>query len=249
MSTMTFAAQKPILLIGATYANSKVPFNAGLVSPLLGLAVKDGSYVDINTSLKRFFQLTINEAQAGASTLQRPSCDASTCYPGYWDSYETQLDRAIQRVKIDRTNPASPLNADYVFISTANDCLHPNAFGIPWNITSPCTLSDFNDLADRYIAIGQKAIDAGLTPIFTKYAAYEDLDFPLFQSNFGFPWVQSEADYNLMRSTLEARITSDLPDAIYLDIWSQFTHIGDGIHPDESSVTNAALNLIFAMIP
>ena len=85
-------------------------------------------------------------------------------------------------------------------------------------------------------------------PIFTKNPAYEDLDLPLFRDKFGFAWVPDEASYYLMRDTLASRITTELPAATYLDVWSSsFNHIGDGIRPDAASVQAAAIAILVSV--
>ena len=256
LTTHTYATgvPKPILVIGASYAKGQVPFNQGLTSPLFGNAVQDGSYLDLGRQMAAYgslffyhIQPIINEAQAGATTFERSGCGPTACDATYWDSYDTQLDRAILRVK-NLSDPNKPLNATHVLISMANDCLHPNAFGVPWNSATPCGLAEFNAMADRFIALGQKAIANGLTPIFTKNPAYEDLDLPLFRDKFGFAWVPDEASYYLMRDTLASRITTELPAATYLDVWSSsFNHIGDGIRPDAASVQAAAIAILVSV--
>lgn len=230
---------KPILMLGGSYANGKAPFSEGLQSPLFGIAVANGSFLDLGDALIREEKFVINEAEAGATSFERLGCGPTSCGTAFWESYDTQFDRALLRVT-DFVNPSLPINADYVVINISNDCLHPGAFSVPFNETTPCSTIELNAIVDRMLALGQRALDNNLTPSFTSYPAYRDLDFPLFQTQFGFSWVISEADYNFLSDSLKFRITSELPDALFLEIWEEFEHIGDGIHPDTDSVEDAA---------
>lgn len=232
----------PLLVIGASYGEGKTPFNNG-VAPLGGISVGFGSYLSLGQALTRMPQLpgyVINEAQGGASTFARSYCapGASTCGPAAWDSYSTQLQRALARVA---TPPAfTSYNAKYVLIVMPNDCLHADAFGIPQSVAQPCSMAQLNQVADRLIAVGNQARSAGLTPIFDVMPAYRKLNLPLFRDSFGLAWVIGEADYNALRHVTSSRIRSEVPGAIVLDIWRDFEHVGDGIHPTPESARRAA---------
>jgi len=66
----------PLLLVGASYAEGKTPFNNG-IAPLGGVAVGLGSYLSVGQALTRTPLLpgfVINEGQAGATTFARPYC-------------------------------------------------------------------------------------------------------------------------------------------------------------------------------
>lgn len=235
-------SQRPLLIVGASYAEGKTPYING-VAPLGGIAVGFGSYLSLGNALVRNNKLpgyVINEAQAGATTFDRLACasGAATCGPARWDGYQTQLERAISRVAIPPTFTA--LNAKYVLIVKANDCLHADAFGIPQSESQPCTLADMNASIDRLISVGQYAIAHGLTPIYDVTPRYESLDLPLFKSRFGLHWVISEDDYNQYRTLHMTRIGSELPGAILLDIWRDFEHAADGIHPTDDTNRSAA---------
>src|SRR3990167_7312053 len=81
----------PLLVVGASYAEGKTPFNQG-IAPLGGIAVGFGSYLSLGQALTRSAPLpgyVINEGQAGGTTFARSYCapGASTCGPATWDSY------------------------------------------------------------------------------------------------------------------------------------------------------------------
>lgn len=235
-------SQYPLLVIGASYAEARTPFSNG-VAPLGGIAVGLGSYLSLGNALVRDNKLpghVINEAQAGATTFERPFCapGAATCGPAGWDSYQTQLERAIARVAIPPALTA--LNAKYVLIGKPNDCLHADAFGVPQSESQPCTTAEIHASIDRLIAVGQYAIARGLTPIYDVAPRYRALDLPLFKTMFGLAWVVSEGDYNLYRTLHRDRIRAELPGALMLDMWKDFVHGGDGIHPTDDSTRAAA---------
>ena len=236
------ASERPLLVIGASYSEGKTPFNNGL-APLGGIAVGFGSYLGLGHALVRSEPLpghVINEGQAGATTFARPYCapGASTCGPAAWDSYQTQFERALARV----AQPPSftTYNAKYVVITTPNDCLHADAFGIPQATSQPCTPAQMNAVVDRLIAVGQSALAKGMVPVYDVAPRYRDLDLPLFRSAFGLAWVIGEADYGTLRDLRRTRIQAELPAAVVVDMWKEFTHIGDGIHPDDATARRAA---------
>jgi hypothetical protein len=235
-------SQRPLLLIGASYAEAKTPYING-IAPLGGIAVGFGSYLSLGSALVRNNKLpgyVITEAQAGATSFDRLYCaaGAATCGPARWDGYQTQLERAISRVAIPPTFNA--LNAKYVVIVKPNDCLHADAFGVPQSESQPCSVADMNGSIDRMIAVGQYAIARGLTPIYDVMPRYESLDLPSFKSRFGLQWVISEDDYKLYRTMHMSRIGSELPGAIVLDFWKDFVHAGDGLHPNDATNRAAA---------
>jgi len=234
----TPASQEPLLIIGASFAEGKTPFNNG-TAPLGGIAAEFGRYLSLGQALTRNHKLpglVINEAQAGASTFARFACatGSPTCGPASWDSYQTQFDRAVRRVALPPSFTSH--SAKYVVITVANDCLHADAFGVPQTASKPCTVNDMNASVDRMIAVGKSALSKGITPIFDVYPAYESLDLPLFKSLHGLQWVISEWEYKHFREMQRARIRAELPGAIELDIWQQFSHNGDGLHPATKAV-------------
>lgn len=236
------ASELPLLVIGASYAEGKTPFNNG-IAPLGGVAVGFGSYLSIGQALTRSPLLpgyVINEGQAGGTTFARLACapGASTCGPAGWDSYATQLQKALARVA--QPPNFTTYNAKYVVILSPNDCIHADAFGVPQTSTQPCTLAQMNQVADRLIAVGNQARAAGLTPIFDSMVRYKDLDLNLFRSLYGLAWVIGEADYNTLRNVTASRIRAEVPGAVVLDIWKDFVNIGDGIHPTPETARKAA---------
>jgi len=236
--------QEPLLIIGASFANGTTPFNDALNAPLGGISVGFGSYLSLGDALVRERRLTghvINEAQGGATTFDRivcnPACDDSVS----WQSYDKQLTKALARVTMrDANGDIVSINAKHVIIAMPNDCLHSDAFGVPQDEATPCTTDDINASIDRMIAVGQRVIDLGLTPIFPIPPKYEQLDLPYFQSAFGLNWAADKANYDELTTTRVDRIAIELPDAVQLDAWKRFTHLGDGIHPDRKSVKSAA---------
>ena len=236
------ASERPLLVIGASYSEGKTPFNNGW-APLGGISVGLGAYLSLGHALIRTDGLPghlINEAQGGATTFARPYCPASsaTCGPASWDSYQTQLDRALARV----AQPPSfnTYSSKYVVITMPNDCLHADAFGVPQATAQPCTPAQMNAVVDRLIAVGRSALSKGVVPVYDVAPRYRDLDLPLFGASFGLAWVISEADYGTLRDLRRTRIQAELPSAIQIDMWKEFRHAGDGIHPDDSTTRTAA---------
>jgi len=236
------ASQSPLLVIGASYSEGKTPFNNG-VAPLGGISVGLGSYLSLGQALTRTEELpgyVINEAQGGAGTFARPYCapGAPVCGPAGWDSYETQLQHALARVAVP---PGfTQYNARYVVITMSNDCLHSDAFGIPQSQSQPCSAAQMNQTVDRLIAVGNLALSRGVTPVYDIYPSYQRLDLPLFRSLSGLAWVIGEADYNTLRELSRSRLRAELPNAIVVDMWKDFVHIGDGIHPSVETARKAA---------
>jgi hypothetical protein len=236
------ASQAPLLVIGASYSEGRTPFKDGN-APFGGISVGFGSYLSLGQALTRLEELpgfVINEAQAGAGTFARPFCapGAATCGPAGWDSYQTQLERGLARVALPPM--FTQYSARYVVITTSNDCLHADAFGIPQAQSQPCTYAQMNATVDRLIALGNFALSKGVVPIYDMYPRYQDLDLVLFRTLFGLAWVINESDYEVLRMLSASRIRSELPRALLLDMWKDFRHLGDGIHPDYATVRKAA---------
>jgi len=69
------------------------------------------------------------------------------------------------------------------------------------------------------------------------------MNLPLAAAAFGLNWIADEANYNIMRDLQHSRLTTELPGAVVLDIWADFEHMDDGIHPnDKSSRENCAVH-------
>lgn len=232
----------PLLLVGASYADAKTPYNQPQ-APLGGIAVGFGSYLSLGAALTRNPDLpgyVINEGQAGGTTFARLDClpGATTCGPAKWDSYLTQLQHALTRVGLPPN--FTQYNAKYVVILTPNDCLHSDAFGTPQAQNQPCTPAQLNQVADRLIEVGAYALSKGITPIYDIYPAYNKLDLNLFRTLYGLNWVIGQPDFHTLRHLTRTRIHAELPAAIQLDIWQDFVHMGDGIHPTPETARKAA---------
>jgi hypothetical protein len=237
-------AESPIILVGASYAHGATPYNDELEAPLGGISVGFGDYLSLGNALVRNRSLSghvINEAAGGATTFDRMVCNP-TCTPSVmWQGYEKQLTKALGRVTAyDPLTGEANINAKYVFIALPNDCMHSDAFGIPQSQAQPCGTAELNELVDRLIALGQRVLDLGLTPVFNIPPTYEQLDLALFRDLFGLNWSMDKANYDEMLNIRATRIAAELPGAVQLKIWQKFVHLGDGIHPNRRSVIHAA---------
>jgi hypothetical protein len=240
VQAQTPPSQLPLIVIGASYAQGATPFNNG-IAPLGGIAVGFGSYRGLGAALERQPKLpghVINEAQAGAATFARLACSAVQCGPAGWDGYGTQLSKALSRTTNPFVTPAL-VNARYVVVTMANDCLHSDAAGVPQSQANPCTVQQLDEVALRLSQVGQRAIAAGLTPIFDIYPTYDRLDLPLFRQLFGLNWVIRQEDFDYLRARTLS-VLSSLPGAVVLDIWQDFEHRGDGLHPTDATSDRAA---------
>jgi hypothetical protein len=231
-------------MVGASLTNGNLPLDDTMVGVFGGMAINQGDYLDLGKALikdPRLSGYVINEAEAGATTLARNDCVAflygDACGAAHWRSYDEQFERALRRV----SNPFIPgsINADYVFIGFSNDCFHSNAFGIPESQTTPCTADDINAYIDRLIAIGQKAIDLGITPIYDMYIDWNSINLasPLFL------WTIDQTSYELMASIHRSRIQQELPGAVLLDIWEDYEAGPDLVHPTDKTARKAAKKL------
>lgn len=249
------AEQQPALLvIGASGESGRLPLNDNMEGPFYGLAINFGSYLSLGAALIRTPELpgfVINEAQAGASTFDRLGCNPGpSCGPGSWLGYNKQFDKALARVTVrDPENPANVLyyNADYMVIGMANDCLHSDAFGIPQTETQPCTFGELNAYIDRLIAVGQRALDLGITPIYTVYPPSSAENLSLGAEVYGFEWMLDEVGYNELRDLHRTRLNAELPDALVLDAWRDFTPIPGDTHADSKSSMKAARRIAQAI--
>lgn len=232
---------KPLLVIGASYSNGSTPFNDALVAPLGGVSVGLGSYVSLADALIKNPRLpgyVVNEAQAGATTFDRLGCNPGpSCTFGSWQGYDKQLTKAKARVTIPGTNT---ILAKYVVITIGNDCLHSDAFGVPQSQAYRCTYHDMTAYVDRLIAVGRRASDLGLTPIYDIYPEYTSLNLPYAAQAFGLTWIIDSTSYNMLRDLHRTRIPALLPNAVMLDMWAHFENIGDGLHPNDKTTKKAA---------
>lgn len=234
-------SDQPILVIGASFADGRLPFNDALQAPFGGLAVGFGSYLSEGDALIRQGRFVINEAQAGATTFDRQLCMTEVCFGVGWQGYATQLYKALARVTI--RNPADPTqvlghNASYVYISMANDCIHSGAAGVPQAESSPCNQAEVDAFVDRIIDVAEDAMDVGLVPVFSRYPDYDDINLAIQQATTGLSWVANEQQWNMLANTFESRIEDELPGAILVNAWRNMETL-DGLHPTPKSANKA----------
>lgn len=236
------SASPALLVVGASMANGDLPLQDDMQGVWGGLNVGLGSYLDLGKALIKDARLpgyVINEGVAGASTLAHRDCSLSggtVCSDVKWISFDQQFDRALRRV----TNFAQPgtYNADYVVITHGNDCMHSNNYDVPEVQTTPCTAQEMNEYVDRLIALGQRALDVGITPIYTAYPPSEALDF---ERPRPFYWFIDQSSWDTLGDLHAMRIQSELSGAVYLNnVWDGFVHNGDGLHPDDKTARKAA---------
>lgn len=243
-----------ILIIGASFANGVTPFNSDLAAPLGGISVNLGSFLSLGNALVRSPYLAghvINEAQAGATSFDRVACNPGPeCSNVGWDGLDKQYDKALARVSIpdsDSPDTLAMLNAEYLVISFLNDCLHPDAFGIPMSQTQECSVEEINNVVDNLIDVANRAVDVGLTPVIISMPEYQKIDFDTFQATSGFSWIISEENYNLLSDIRDTRISAEVPEALLVNAWERFTPLADGLHPDRNSTLKAANKVVKAM--
>lgn len=251
LATPLYALEPALLVIGSSFGKGDLHFNDDLQAPYGGISTMAGSYLSLGDALVRERTLpgfVINEAQGGATTFDRETCHP-VCTPGVgWQGFEKQLAKALARVSY--TDPASGarrVNARYVVITMANDCLHSDAFGIPEDEAKPCSVEEMDAYIDRLIDIGQKAIDADLVPVFGVMPAWERLDLNILRQMAGFRWMIDEADYKLLRERLRSRLLAELPGALVLNYWRGYRHLGDGLHPNPATAQRAARRIARAI--
>lgn len=233
---------QPILVIGASYADGRLPFNDSMQAPFGGAAVNFGGYLSLGDALVRVGKLVVNEAQAGATTFDRSMCLADVCLDVGWQGYSAQLHKAMSRVAIP--NPAEPTqimgyNAQYVYISMPNDCLHSGAAGVPMSQSAPCDEEQVDAFVDRMLAVGEDVIDMGLVPIYSRYPDSDDIDLSIQGAMTGLTWWVNDHQWNTIATTFESRVEDELPGAILVDAWRNMQTI-DGLHPTPKSAQRAA---------
>ncbi|WP_157496881.1 SGNH/GDSL hydrolase family protein [Hahella ganghwensis] len=241
-----FLPDKPLILIGGSYANANTPLTQDLQGPLQGLSVGSGDYVDLGTALTRYGAKVRNEGQAGATTFSRISCNP-VCGQATWDSYSTQLQRALRRVATFDISGPTGYNAEYAIVSIGNDCLHSDSFGKDQSQTRPCSVAEMNAAIDRLIAVGQEVLDLGMTPVFPLYPKARNLNLSHFAQVSGLIWAVTNEQFDAFGQLYASRIHQELPDALLVKAWKRFDHMGDGIHPDERSVMSAAYRILWAI--
>lgn len=245
----------PILVIGASHESAKTPCVIGKTSTLGCISVGFGKYLSLGQALTRSplnDGIVLVEAIAGATTFDRPGYIGDTPAEVGWEEqgYVKQWQRALAAA----TNPITgQVNAKYGVIGIANDCLHDNAFTTPPSQSTQCSAADRDAVVSRYIAVGQQALAAGVTPVYTGYPPLapagtdKGVDLALVQATYGFSFVISNADYVDLASRFNTRIAAELPQAINAHVFRRFTHMGDGLHPDRRTALHAAKTLMIAI--
>ncbi|MDK2593788.1 hypothetical protein [Pseudoalteromonas obscura] len=239
--------EAPLLLIGASFANAKMPYFDNLQAPLNGIAINSGRYLSLGNALIREPRLSghlINEGQAGATTFDRLTCfPGPECVGPGWEGYEKQFTKALSRV----TSFSGEISARYIVIVRGNDCNHPDAFGIPMSETSECTLEQMHTYIDTFVNVANRALAAGITPIFSKAPDYDAIDWETLRQRFNWPWIISKDNYDTFSELRLNRLKNEVPDAIFLDIWRGFEPMDDGLHPNRKTMQRAAKRIAKAI--
>lgn len=280
VSATAIPENQALLVIGASFSNGATPCELNADTSGLGdnvlacLSVGFGDYYSLGAALQANNKVkgqVINTAIGGATTFPRggfPTALPDGSVPGEatraavgWEQYgmNQQYLRAFSQVNNFLTPPAT-VNAKYVVIDIGNDCLHANAFDESPADTVPdqCALvgasgkTGLEETVDRLIALGQTAIDNGLTPIYTGYPDYvtgdstSGINFEVTQISTGFSWVISETSYDALVADYNNRIPAELgaDKVIMADAWGDFEHFGDGLHPDRATSKKAARKIV-----
>ena len=225
---MTAITKKPLLMAGASLAKPHAQFRNG-IDNAIPFSTNFGSYVSLEGAMWRKDFIVMNMGIGGSNIV-----DYQTNIFGYPDTVEgikTQVERALLMV----LNPfTSEYNADYFVVLWGNENLHQLVQ------ENPSDEAQINAYIDEYVAIGLDLISKGITPIFTKYPDWGVMDVSGFLA-FGATWVIDEPTWNLMQSLYESRLVAEVPGAIMVDAWKDYTNLGDGVHPDEASMMAAAI--------
>ena len=240
----------PILVIGASYAEGKLPLDDMMQGPFGGSSVGFGSYMDLGDALSRQGKFVVNEAQAGATATDRSMCLDAFCVPLGWLGYAGQLAKALARVAIpDPADPTQVLgyNAQYVYFGLVNDCMHSGAAGVPQLESEPCDEAEIEAFLDEVIDAAADATALGLVPVFPEYPDYGDIDLSIQAAATGLTWYASEEEWNLLAQMWQERIAQDLPDAVVVDAWANMDTLADGLHPTPLSAKRAAKRIINAI--
>lgn len=239
----------PLLVVGASFENGKTPCILGETNVLGCISINFGEYLSIGNALARSKKNNgriFVEAIAGATTFDRPGFlgpfgpQAGVGWEQY--GYQKQLDRALAAT----TNPITgTVNAKFVVVGMANDCLHSHAMSVQPADATPCAVVDLDAVVSRYIAVGQQALAAGVTPVFTGYPPLRTpgsiigIDLSVSQQAYDLVFVIDDANYTALANLYNQRIAAELPDAILVNAWESIVTIGDGLHPDQASVERA----------
>lgn len=226
---MTEITQKPILCIGASLVN-------GIAPDALPFATNFGSYRGLGDALIEKGALVINEGIGGAASFDYDADIFGTTVS--FKGYQFQIDKALSRV----LNPGTgTYNAKYAVI-----CLPGNGFHDAFP-DFPLDLAKIDAMIDTLIAIGNQLLALGIIPIFDIYMDYNEIDVARFADLPFITGVIDEATWNELAARHLDRISAELPNAIQVDMWSGYSDLGDGIHPDLETSEKAA-ELILAAI-
>ncbi len=240
----------PILVIGASYAEGKLPLNDMMQGPFGGSSVGFGSYMDLGDALSRQGRFVVNEAQAGATATDRPMCLDAFCLPVGWLGYSAQLTKALARVAIpDPADPTQILghNAQYVYFGIVNDCMHSGAAGIPQLDSAPCDEAQVEAFVHAVIDAAAEATAVGMIPVFPEYPDYGDIDLSIQAAATGLTWYANKDQWDLIAHTWHELISQEVPDAIFVDAWANMDTLPDGLHPTPRSAKRAAKRVIKAI--
>ncbi len=239
-----------LLMIGASYESGKTRIDDDKFASLNGMAVGYGDYLALGDAYireKMSNGLVVNEANVGNTTFNRPTCLYDSCLPGGdMFGYNEQFERALLRVAI--YNPEDPTvingyNAKFLFIGIPNDCIHSDALGVPQKEARPCDIDKVNETVNGVVKVANKASDLGITPIIALHPEYHAIDLPLVKKALNLEWVANESEYNLLRNEYSKRVKTEVRNVIVLELWENFKHRGDGIHPSRQTVMKAAKKL------
>ncbi len=239
-----------LLMIGASYESGKTRIDDDNFASLNGMAVGYGGYLALGDAYireKTSNGLVVNEANVGNTTFDRATCFYDSCLPGGdMFGYNEQFERALQRVamyNLEDPTMFEGYNAKFLFIGIPNDCIHSDALGVPQGEARPCDIEKVNETVDRIIEVANKASDLGIIPIVALHPEYYTIALPLVKRALNFEWVANEYEYNLLRNEYSKRVKKEIRNVIVLDLWENFEHRGDGIHPSKQTVMKAAKKL------
>lgn len=236
----------PILMIGTSYFDGKTRIDDNGYAALGGISVGNGSYLSLGNALIRNKELNgfiINEANVGSTTFERYSCLHNTCYKkGKILGYTEQFNNILKRVAVP--NSQNIYNAKYLIIGFPNDCIHSDAFGIPQLETQLCDKNSFKKTVDNITEIIERANNIGLTIIIPIPPKYKNLDLKIVQKQLNMVWVIDKKNYNEYVQFYLNKILAKTPYVNFLNIWKNFEHRGDGIHPNKNTVEYASKKIV-----
>ena len=243
-------AQHKVGCVGASLAQGSanpVSFATGFGGFLLpgqDIETSFPGYIDLCDGMQRKNMKILNAGQAGSATFTyTSSLFGPIPFPGYGDQLTTLLGWATV-VSVDEFfDPIGvEVNLDAIVTTLPSDCMH----SLIGDITTPCTTADYHVVAQNLVDHGNDICDAGVKPIFDKYMPYDQIDWSVFTLQFGAAFVISESGWDEMKDIVSTRLDAEVTcGAVQLDLWGSIQNgnydtIGDGLHPDESSMKRAA---------